>query len=76
VIVSGHQNLALIRDTIVRARESGQLGGYAGDVWFPQPAPKDHPGAASARRSADVLYLIQIRPVAFGFHVVAVDEPQ
>ena len=31
------------RDAIVRALESGQLGGYAGDVWFPQPAPKDHP---------------------------------
>ncbi|WP_431605190.1 hypothetical protein, partial [Croceibacter atlanticus] len=21
---------------------SGQLSGYAGDVWFPQPAPNDH----------------------------------
>ena len=21
----------------------GQLSGYAGDVWFPQPAPNDHP---------------------------------
>src|SRR3954447_8138598 len=31
------------RDAIVRALESGQLGGYAGDVWFPQPAPEDHP---------------------------------
>jgi formate dehydrogenase len=31
------------RDGIVRALESGQLAGYAGDVWFPQPAPKDHP---------------------------------
>jgi len=31
------------RDAIVRALESGQLGGYAGDVWFPQPAPQDHP---------------------------------
>jgi formate dehydrogenase len=31
------------RDAIVRACESGQLAGYAGDVWFPQPAPKDHP---------------------------------
>ncbi len=31
------------RDAIVRAVESGQLAGYAGDVWFPQPAPKDHP---------------------------------
>jgi formate dehydrogenase len=31
------------RDAIVDALESGQLAGYAGDVWFPQPAPKDHP---------------------------------
>jgi formate dehydrogenase len=31
------------RDAIVKALESGQLAGYAGDVWFPQPAPNDHP---------------------------------
>ena len=31
------------RDSIARALESGQLAGYAGDVWFPQPAPNDHP---------------------------------
>jgi len=31
------------RDAIARALESGRLSGYAGDVWFPQPAPKDHP---------------------------------
>ncbi|WP_158945476.1 NAD-dependent formate dehydrogenase [Granulicella sp. S190] len=31
------------RDAVVRSLESGQLAGYAGDVWFPQPAPKDHP---------------------------------
>jgi formate dehydrogenase len=31
------------RDAIVRALKSGQLAGYAGDVWYPQPAPKDHP---------------------------------
>jgi hypothetical protein len=30
------------RDAIVRALESGHLAGYAGDVWFPQPAPNDH----------------------------------
>ena len=30
------------RDAITRALESGQLSGYAGDVWFPQPAPNDH----------------------------------
>lgn len=31
------------RDAIVAALESGRLAGYAGDVWFPQPAPNDHP---------------------------------
>ncbi len=31
------------RDAVVRALESGQLAGYAGDVWYPQPAPVDHP---------------------------------
>jgi len=30
------------RDAIARALKSGQLAGYAGDVWFPQPPPKDH----------------------------------
>jgi len=31
------------KDAIARALENGQLGGYAGDVWFPQPPPQDHP---------------------------------
>ena len=31
------------RDAVARALESEQLAGYAGDVWFPQPPPKDHP---------------------------------
>lgn len=31
------------RDAIARACETGRLAGYAGDVWFPQPAPRDHP---------------------------------
>tara|TARA_B100001250_G_scaffold359878_1_gene337015 strand:+ start:227 stop:1426 length:1200 start_codon:yes stop_codon:yes gene_type:complete len=30
------------KDAVARALESGQLSGYAGDVWFPQPAPNDH----------------------------------
>jgi formate dehydrogenase len=30
-------------EALVAALKSGQLGGYAGDVWYPQPAPKDHP---------------------------------
>jgi formate dehydrogenase len=31
------------RDAVARALASGKLAGYAGDVWFPQPAPVDHP---------------------------------
>ncbi len=30
------------KDDIADALQSGQLSGYAGDVWFPQPAPNDH----------------------------------
>ena len=30
------------RQAIVDALEEGHLAGYAGDVWFPQPAPNDH----------------------------------
>lgn len=30
-------------DALVDALNSGQLAGYAGDVWYPQPAPADHP---------------------------------
>ena len=28
---------------LVEALEKGHLAGYAGDVWYPQPAPADHP---------------------------------
>ena len=34
------------RDAIDRALRDGRLGGYAGDVWYPQPAPFDHPWRA------------------------------
>eukprot|EP01083_Nonionella_stella_P015160 42430_1 len=30
-------------DDLVSSIKNGQIRGYAGDVWFPQPAPKDHP---------------------------------
>ncbi len=30
-------------EALVEALEEGHLGGYAGDVWDPQPAPSDHP---------------------------------
>jgi len=31
------------KNAVAKALETGQLAGYAGDVWFPQPPPKDHP---------------------------------
>ncbi|GAA4924126.1 formate dehydrogenase [Actinomycetospora succinea] len=31
------------RDALVEALGSGHLAGYAGDTWYPQPAPADHP---------------------------------
>jgi formate dehydrogenase len=30
-------------EALVAALASGHLAGYAGDVWYPQPAPPDHP---------------------------------
>ena len=42
-IVNTARGKIVDRDAIVRALESGQLAGYAGDVWFPQPPAKDHP---------------------------------
>jgi len=32
-----------VRGAVVAALKSGQLAGYAGDVWYPQPPPADHP---------------------------------
>jgi formate dehydrogenase len=42
-LVNAARGLICNREAVVRALESGQLAGYAGDVWYPQPAPKDHP---------------------------------
>ena len=30
------------KEAVAQALRSGRLSGYAGDVWFPQPAPSDH----------------------------------
>lgn len=30
-------------EALAAAVDSGHVGGYAGDVWFPQPAPRTHP---------------------------------
>lgn len=33
----------VVKEDVAAALKSGHLRGYGGDVWFPQPAPKDHP---------------------------------
>ena len=45
------------RDAVVRALESGQLAGYAGDVWFPQPASEGPPVAHDASLRHDTPHI-------------------
>jgi formate dehydrogenase len=42
-LINTARGLICDRDAVVRALDNGQLAGYAGDVWYPQPAPPDHP---------------------------------
>ena len=42
-LVNTARGLIVNRDGVAEALKSGQLAGYAGDVWYPQPAPPDHP---------------------------------
>jgi formate dehydrogenase len=42
-IVNTARGAIMDRDAVVRALDSGQLAGYAGDVWYPQPPPADPP---------------------------------
>lgn len=38
-------------DALVEVLESGHLAGYAGDVWYPQPAPENHPWRSMPRHA-------------------------
>ena len=40
---SKREHVRALADAALWALQSGQLAGYAGDVWYPQPAPADHP---------------------------------
>lgn len=62
------------REAIAKALKSGQLSGYAGDVWFPQPAPADHiwrsmphngmtPHTAGTTLSAQARYAAGVREI-------------
>lgn len=43
LIVNNARGAIMDTQAVVDGCSSGQIGGYSGDVWFPQPAPKDHP---------------------------------
>lgn len=43
LIVNNARGAIMDTQAVADACSSGQIGGYSGDVWFPQPAPKDHP---------------------------------
>lgn len=42
-LVNTARGAIVVKEDVAEALASGQLNGYGGDVWFPQPAPKDHP---------------------------------
>jgi len=42
-LVNTARGAICVREDVAEAVKSGQLRGYGGDVWFPQPAPRDHP---------------------------------
>lgn len=43
-------------EALVEALENGQLAGYAGDTWYPQPAPPDHPWRTMPRHAMNIHY--------------------
>ncbi|XP_043707759.1 formate dehydrogenase, mitochondrial-like [Telopea speciosissima] len=43
LIVNNARGAIMDTQAVAEACSSGQIGGYSGDVWYPQPAPKDHP---------------------------------
>ena len=43
-------------EAVREACASGRLGGYAGDTWYPQPAPADHPWRDMPRQAMTVHY--------------------
>ena len=42
-LVNTARGAIVVKEDVAEALKSGHLRGYGGDVWFPQPAPQDHP---------------------------------
>ena len=41
-LVNTARGAIVVKEDVAEALKSGQLRGYGGDVWFPQPAPREH----------------------------------
>ncbi|CAF1205258.1 unnamed protein product [Adineta steineri] len=50
-IVNTARGKIMDRDALVDAIKSNHIEGYAGDVWYPQPAAKDHPWRSMPRHA-------------------------
>ncbi|KAI1108638.1 putative formate dehydrogenase [Nemania sp. NC0429] len=42
-LVNTARGAIVVKEDVAEALKTGHLRGYGGDVWFPQPAPNDHP---------------------------------
>lgn len=42
-LINTARGAIVVKEDVAEAVNNGKLRGYGGDVWFPQPAPKDHP---------------------------------
>ncbi|KAI4193874.1 MAG: hypothetical protein LQ350_008108 [Teloschistes chrysophthalmus] len=42
-LINTARGAIVVKEDVASALASGHLRGYGGDVWFPQPAPPDHP---------------------------------
>jgi formate dehydrogenase len=42
-LVNTARGAIVVKEDVAEALRTGHLAGYGGDVWFPQPAPRDHP---------------------------------
>ena len=45
-LINTARGAIVVKEDVADALKSGHLRGYGGDVWFPQPAPRDHPWRA------------------------------
>jgi formate dehydrogenase len=72
---------------LVAAVKSGHIAGYAGDVWFPQPAPGDHPWRQMPRHamtphysgttlSAQARYAVGVREILANYYDNKPQKPE